>query len=240
MLEKTRGIVLHTVKYGDSSLIVTLLTEMLGRQSFILNAARSSRSKNKAGLLQPLFLIDAEVYQKKGREIQRIKEFRIDPPFVSIPFDVAKTSQALLIAELLYKTVIEEGPNPELYEFIESSLIFFDIMEKGKSDFHIWFLSRLTRYLGIVPDTSNRDQGWLDMKQGSMIASEPPHPAYMNPRLTGFFVELINMRLQELQEFRILGEERNGLLTKILDYYRLHFGNAISLKSSSVLREVFH
>jgi len=239
MLEKTRGIVLHTVKYGEHSLIITLFTEKFGRQSYIVNAARSSRSKNRAGLLQPLFIVEAEVYQKKSREIQRIKEIRIVSPFTSIPFDVVKATQAILISEMLYKTIIEEEHNPSLFDFIESSLIYFDMMERGKSDFHIWFLARLTWYLGIVPDTVSQAEGWLDMKKGAIVVNEPPHPVYMTPGITASFSQLINMNIQDLQSFSISRAERNSLLARILEYYQLHFGPAISPKSSAILKEVF-
>ena len=203
MLDKTRGIILHTVKYGDNSLILTVYTEKFGRQPYIINGARNSRSKNKAGLLQHLFIVDLEVYQKKGRDLQRIKEIKISSPYTSIPFDVIKTTQAILISGILYKIILEEEQNPELFQFIESSLMFFDMMDSGKPDFHIWFLAHLTNYLGIAPNTSETYEGWLDMKKGLMVVSEPPHPEYMNPEISLLFKELVKLRIQDLPDFKI-------------------------------------
>jgi DNA repair protein RecO (recombination protein O) len=240
MLNKTRGIILHTVKYGDNSLILTVYTEKFGRQPYIINSARNSRSKNKAGLLQPLFIVDLEVYQKKGRDLQRIKEIKLSSPYTTIPFDVIKTTQVIFIAGILYKTIIEEEQNPELFHFIESSLMFFDMMHEGKSDFHIWFLSHLTNYLGIVPNTSEIYEGWLDMKKGTMVVSEPPHPGYMNQTISSLFKELLKLKIQDLPVFKTTRENRTQLLSKILEYYQIHFGNVVSLKSSEILKEVFH
>lgn len=239
MLDKTRGIILHTVKYGDSSLIMTVFTEKFGRQSFMINGARNSRSKNKAGLLQPLFIVDLEVYQKPGRDLQRIKEIKISFPYTSIPFDVIKTTQVIFIAGILNKTIIEEEQNPELFHFIESSLMFFDMMDSGKPDFHIWFLSHLTNYLGIVPNTSETYEGWLDMKKGLMVVSEPPHPEYMNPEISSLFKELVKLRIQDLPDFKTTRTNRAQLLSKILEYYQIHFGNVVNSKSSEILKEVF-
>ena len=60
MLATTEGIVLHLIKYRESSVITTIYTRDFGRQSYLINAARSKKSKNKASLLQPLFLVDLD------------------------------------------------------------------------------------------------------------------------------------------------------------------------------------
>jgi DNA repair protein RecO (recombination protein O) len=239
VLEKTRGIILHTVKYGDNSLILTVYTEKFGRQSFIVNSARSSRSRNKAGFLQPLFIVDLEIYLKKHRDLQRIKEIKLSSPFLSIPFDVVKTTQAMLIAEVLYKVIVEEEHNPEMFRFLESSLVFFDLMETGKADFHIWFLAHLTEYLGILPDISGMSNSWLDMRNGLLVASEPPHPYYMNPEVSSFFTQILGLSIRELPQLKISRTIRTQLLSKILEYYYLHFGNLKSLKSSDILKGIF-
>ncbi|MFL5786527.1 MAG: recombination protein O N-terminal domain-containing protein [Flavisolibacter sp.] len=36
MIHKTKGIVLRTVKYGETSLVVTMFTELLGLQYYIV------------------------------------------------------------------------------------------------------------------------------------------------------------------------------------------------------------
>lgn len=240
MLEKTRGIVFHSVKYGDNSLILTIYTEKFGRQSLIINAARNSKSKNRAGLLQPLFIVDMEIYQKKNREIQRIKEFRLASPYLSIPYDMVKTAQTLFISEILNKIIIEEEQNTALYHFLESSLLFFDLMDKGKSLFHIWFLSHLTGYLGIMPDTTGREREWFDMQMGTMVAGEPPHPAYMKPGISSLFRKVLETGIRDLSGFKAEQAEKIMLLDKILEYYTMHFNNLDGLKSPEILREVFH
>ena len=239
MLDKTRGIILHTVKYGENSLILTIYTEKSGRQSYIINAARNARSKNKAGLLQPLFIVDLETYEKKTREIQRIKEIKLSTPYLSIPFDVVKYTQAILLSEFLYKAIIEQEQNPDLFRFMEGSFLYFDLMNEGKQDFHIWFLSHLTSHLGIKPDIAGNSGGWLDMQKGTLTISEPPHPGYMNPEISALLGYVLNLKLENLHNLKISRSIRNVLLSKILEYYILHFGNLKSLKSSEILKAVF-
>src|SRR5665647_677979 len=108
MFHKTEGIVLHGLKYGDSGKIVTVYTEVFGRCSFILQGIHSKKSSNKANLLQPLFLLDMEIDHRQGRELQRAREICTNHPYQTVPYDIVKTSQAIFLAELLFKVLKEE------------------------------------------------------------------------------------------------------------------------------------
>lgn len=240
MLEKTRGIILHTVKYGDTSLILTVYTEKFGRQAFLINAVRNSKSKIKAGILQPLFIVDLEVYEKKTREVQRIREAKVAYPYISIPFDIIKTTQAIFLSEVLFRVLQEEESNQSLFHFLEGTLLFFDLMEKEKSLFYIWFLVHLTGYLGIVPDIQGVQEGWLDMQKGILVSSEPLHTQFMDRNTTMKLKQMLQIQLQDLEGFSLTREERQILVKNILEYYHLHFNNMVNLKSLEILREVFH
>ncbi len=67
-LQKTRGIVLHHIKYGDSSIIATVYTETLGRKAFMVSGVHSRKSKLKQALFQPLSLLDMEVWRTFQRK----------------------------------------------------------------------------------------------------------------------------------------------------------------------------
>jgi DNA repair protein RecO (recombination protein O) len=240
MLVTTEGIVLHFIKYGESSVIATIYTRDFGRQSYMINAVRSKKAKNKPGLLQPLFIVDMVAYQKQNRDIQRIKEIKNSYVFQNIPFEIVKSSIALFIAEILYKSVSEHESYPEMYDFIKNSLLYFDLMEEGASNFHLWFLLRLTEYLGFLPDTSQVGfQGWFDMKKGIVRPFEPSHPFYANKDVTAQLTELNLLKINDLDKFQIKREMRESLISVLIEYYHLHFDNLGEIKSLNVLREVF-
>ena len=146
MIQKSRAIVLHHLKYSETSIIVTLYTELFGRQSYIINGIRSSKSKSKTGLLQALFLLDIEAYHKVGRDVQRMKEFKLAEVYQSIPFDISTSTISLFIAELLSKVLRNEEPDPSVFDFIYDSLLYLDSMESGASNFHLWFLIKMLGY----------------------------------------------------------------------------------------------
>ena len=240
MLVTTEGIVLHFIKYGESSIIATIYTREFGRQSFLINAARSKKSKNKASLLQPLFLVDLVTYQKQTREIQRIKELKSHQTYQNIPFEVAKSTQAIFLAEMLYKTIGEQESFPEMFDFIQHTLLYFDLMEAGSANFHLWFLLRLTEYLGFLPDTSPKGfEGWLDLQKGEVVPFEPSHPHFVNKEATVYLQKLASLKLSELGSLKISRNMRDYLLLKMADYYQLHFDNLGKIKSLDVLKQVF-
>ena len=240
MLITTEGIVLHFIKYGESSVIATIYTRDFGRQSYLVNAARSKKSQNKASLLQPLFLVDMVAYQKQTRELHRIKELKSNQVYQNIPFNITKSSLVIFLSEVLYKSINEQESYPEMYDFIKNSLLYFDLMETGSSNFHLWFLFRLTEYLGFLPETNRVGfQGWFDMKIGAVVHFQPSHPFYANKDVTEYLMTLSSLKIHEISEFVISRSMRDTLITVLVDYYQLHFDDLGEIKSLNVLREVF-
>ena len=240
MLASTEGIVLHSVKYGESSIITTIYTKAFGRQSYIISAARSKKSKNKAGILQPLFLVDLVAYQKETREIQRVKELKNNPAYQSIPFDIVKTAQVIFLAEILNKTLREEESSPKFFEFLKNALLYFDLMEEKINGFHLFLLFRLTEYLGFLPDAQQDSfEGWFDLKKGEVVPFEPSHPFFANKEATGYLRDLAALKIADLSQWKIPGRIRDHLLLKLIEYYRIHFQGFGEVKSLKILKEVF-
>jgi DNA repair protein RecO (recombination protein O) len=127
-LHKTKGIVLKTVKYGETSLIATVYTELFGIQSYLVNGVRSSSRKGpgKANLFQPAAILDLLVYHNDLKNLQRIREFSWAVLYVHILSNILKNAVALYMVELLQKTLKQPEPNPDLFYFIEDSFLHLD------------------------------------------------------------------------------------------------------------------
>jgi DNA repair protein RecO (recombination protein O) len=240
MLSTTKGIILHFIKFGETSVIATIYTERFGRQSYMVNSAFGKNAKNKASLLQPMFLLEMVVYHKQTREVQRLKEFKTYTAFQTIPFNVNKSAQTIFIAEVLFKLLREEESNPELYHFIETSILYLDQMKEGVNNFHLFFLAKLTSFLGIYPNIdSEENSSWLDMKKGTSTTTEPAHSMFMDKEQTDVFNQLVNLNIDDLPRFCLNRPLRKSLLAKMVDYYREHFESMGEIKSLPVLNEVF-
>src|SRR6478609_1623235 len=148
MLHKTRGIVFRFTKYGDTSIIVTVFTELFGLQTYIVNSVRSKSARGKIALFQPLTLLDLVVYYKENASIKRIKEFKCLHQYQTLSSDIRKSSLAMFINEMLNKAVKDESHAREIFEFLLNALILLDHQETALENFHLIFLIKLSRFLG--------------------------------------------------------------------------------------------
>ncbi|MEK7198820.1 MAG: DNA repair protein RecO, partial [Bacteroidota bacterium] len=120
MVHKTKGIVLRTVKYGDTSIITTVYTELFGIQSYIVKGVRQSTktSAGKANFFQPSAMLDMEVYHNELKQLQFIKEYQWGYLYENVLFDVVKNAVASFVIELLQHSLQQPEANPELFYLI--------------------------------------------------------------------------------------------------------------------------
>lgn len=241
MLVKTSGIVLHQIKYSDTSIIAQIYTEYAGRQSFLIQGVRSKSAANKVNLLQPLYILEMEVYHRSGREMQKVKEIKSKIVFKSLPYNPLKTAIALFLTELLYKVLREQEANPNLFSFLENSIEMLDLMEKDFSNFHLEFMMQLSRHLGFYPNNNFDGQKEIfDLQNGYFAEIPPIHPYYLSKELSKMLSELLSSGYNGGQSAKIDNVMRSKLLDKILLYYSLHMTGLDKFHSLDVFREVFH
>lgn len=240
MLDKTRAIVLHSTKYSDTSVIVQLYTERFGRLSLMQTVSRGRKAQARASLLQPLFLLDVDIYYRSKREIQRGKEINLESTFRSIPYDAVKSSLALFMAEVLFKTLREEESNQSLFDFLYHSILILDTQEGAMGNFHLCFLVQLSRYLGFLPSNNySAENKYFDVLAGSFCPFQPRHVHYFSPVVSEKFSQLLSLSLVDAGRVELSKPLRNELLEGILEYYQIHVDGMGTLKSLAVLKEVF-
>ena len=237
---KTKGIVLHHLKYSDSSIIATIYTNTHGRIPFLLQGARKHKARTKANLFQPLFLVDIEMIYKNNRQLQKIKEANNACPFQSIPYDFRKRTIALFLGEILYKTLQEEESNPYLFDFIYNHIKILDLKESGISHFHIYFLIQLTKHLGFFPqnnfDQSNR---LFDLKKGKFVPLNPPHKLFLAEEESRYFKQFLSYSNNQNENINIPKKIKQKLLESILNFYQIHNPGVSNIKSYEILKEIF-
>ena len=164
---KGRGIVLHTLKYGDSSMVVYLLTDVGGRRTYMVQGVRSRSGRgSKLALFQPMFPVEFEGLESSRQQMDRFKEVRAGFVLQSIPFDVRKSTMALFMAETLYRLVRESEPDAAFFDFVWGSAEALDAMRDGVANFHLWFLAHLSRLLGYAPGNEYLSGCWFDICEG--------------------------------------------------------------------------
>lgn len=238
MLHKSRGIILRSTPYSESSLVVHIFTEKFGIQSYLIQGVRKNKSKIRTSMLQPLHLLQMVVYHKENNGLQRISELRNEPILNSISMDVVKTSLSLFICELLYQTLKEQPADEELFEFIFKAIELLDISEESVANFHLWFMLRYTKYLGFFPQILSKNHTFFDMKNARFVDSIPEHPIFMNEVCSQLMLQLMQSNFTEIQNIKLSTENRKQLLMDLIRYYEWHLPGFKGLKSHHVLEEV--
>jgi len=236
MLHPTKGIVFHSIKYSETSIIVKIYTELFGIQSYLIKGIRNPGSKLKPGIFQPMTLLDLVVYHKVKQSLQSVKEVHLSQPFRTIPFDIRKSSVALFINELAYKAIREEESNPELFDFLWQTCLQLDETEESVAFFPIRFAIRLMQNLGISPQQNHSSRFPLfNMRDGLFQASAPNHPQYLDEEKSKQFADI----LAADPASRIPHPaSRDQLLEIILVYYQLHLPGFTGVQSHHILHDV--
>ena len=241
MNRKTRGIVLHTTRYGESSLIVHSYTESNGRQSFMVKGVRKSRKNNRSNLFQPLFILDFEVYHKDTRDIQLVKEVSRSIPLISIPYDITKSTQAIFMAEILYRVIREEEPNPMLSHFLISTIQYLDALVEASPDFHIVFMFQLCKYLGFYPRKNERtEERYFDLASGRFKPVFTDPDIQLSQAESALWKSFMLSDFQQIREMGMNSAQRKKVLDHLVRYYRLHVEGMGAIRSLEVLHEFFH
>lgn len=238
---KARGIVLHSLKYGESGMVVYMLTDVGGRRTYMVQGVRPSSGRgSKLALFQPMFPLEFEGLESAKAEMHRFREVRNAYPMQSMPFDVRKSTIALFMAEVLYRLVRETEPNEPLFDFVWGSVGALDAMHEGVANFHLWFLANLSRLLGFSPGNSYSEGSWFDIAEGGFTLL-PPRIATLalskdNARILN---DLLECDVRYLSEIGLNRTQRVDFLNAMLVYYGYHLDAIHAVQSVKILREVF-
>lgn len=240
MLQKTRAVVLHAIKYNDSSLIVHVYSELHGRMAAWVRIPKSHKSKIKNVLFQPLMVLDLEVDWSIKNGMHTIREARPTIVLQSIPYHPIKSSIALFLAEFLSKVLMEEAENKPLFAYLIASIEWLDHAERPAANFHLVFLMRLALFLGLFPNLENYKEGaWFDLQNGEFVTDMPLHKQCVKPLEASRIGTLVRMNYDNMHLFALSRLDRGQILDVLLNYYAIHITGTADLKSLSILKELF-
>jgi DNA repair protein RecO (recombination protein O) len=241
MTHKTKGIVLRTINYGETSVITSVYTELFGVQSYIVKGVRQSTKKgqSKQMYFQPAAMLEMEVYHNQLKNLQFIKEYRWSYLYQKVLFDVVRTAVAQFMIELFQHAIKQPEANPELFYLLEGSLIQADkASDTIAANLPLYFILHLATELGFqLQGIYSEDTPSLDLKENAFV------PAMQMDVVSGFTAEAIS-RIQHIQFYNDLENiklnrfARREILEVLLQYISSHLTDQRELKSLPVLQEV--
>jgi len=244
MLHNTRGIVLRSVKYGDTSLISTIFTELYGVQSYMVQGVRSAKAKNhKAGLLQISTLLELVVYHNPQKKLQRIREFRPAHIYSTLQEEVIKNSVALFSAELLLKLLPENAIMPELFSFSFDYFVQLDMQSTPDvANFPLWFIIQCSRILGYPVGGSYSDATpHLNLQEGAFTQQPPGVRPFVQDDDAQTLSKLLDINsYDELKNVAMNAAMRYRLLDWYVEFLQRHTQHLGAIKSLTVLQAILH
>lgn len=235
----TKAIVLSSLKYGDTSLIVKAFTASDGLKSYLLKGVMGSKKgKLKPGYFQPLMQLEIVANHKNRGTLESIREVKVAMPYKSLHTDIVKNSIVLFLAEMLGNSIHEEEQDESLFNYLEYALLWLD-EHRANPNFHLLFLLNLTKYLGFYPDTSFQNLPFFDLQEGSFSKTPSLNPLIQN-EILGNFKQFLGTNFEALQTIQLTKSNRRELLKMVILYYRLHVHGFREPKSLAVLNSVFN
>lgn len=244
MLQKTNGIVLRSIKYGDSSLITTLLTSVYGIQTYIVQGVRSTKARqNRAGSFQPGMLLELVVYQQPQKNMQRIREFQPAYIYGTLQESVVKNSIVLFSVELLLRLLPEHAPIPSLFDFAFSYFVDLDKMPvESVANLPLFFIVHCSRSLGYelkgnysaaTPYLNLQEGGFTDHAPAAIPLTNDEDAAALNAFLNSEDYEVLKKtEMNAAMRFRLI-----DWYVAFLKQHTQHMGN---MRSLPVLQTILH
>lgn len=238
-METTKGLVIKTLKYGDTSAILRVYTEDYGTKSFLQKGYFNSKKKALRSLQFPFAM--AEFSFKTNKKSDLILPTQIVPihAFSQLFQHPIKMMMLQFLAEIYHMVLKEEEANSRLFAFMVDQLQLFNHKDSHYADFHLVFLIELTRYLGFAPNTTHIDYQFFDMQEGNFIQDKNA-TFLLNQAETKLWKQLIlaDFTIDSKNQFN--QAERNALTLNLLNYYRLHIPNFKEPQSLEIIKEVFN
>ncbi len=233
MENKTRGIVIRTIKYGESSAICNILTEQYGLIGFHIPGVYKNKGKVKMSYLQPLNTVELSLNYKKNSNLQRI----LDITCHSYPELKSFSQQAFyqVFCELVQQTIKENELNKNLFEYLHQEAI-----PSLNTEIHFWQLPftmlNVLHHYGCSPNCdSYTDDAYLDLQNGTFIETLLPLKSIAEKDSSAVIFQILTQGISHLPKDKNL---RLKVIEELLRYFQYHVSENFELRSRSILSEV--
>jgi DNA repair protein RecO (recombination protein O) len=236
MLAKTKAIVLKNTNYSESSVISKMYTREFGLRTYMINGVRKGKSAIRPSMIQPLSLVQLDVYEKPNASINRIKELKNIPILHNIHADMLKKTIALFLIEILNYSLEEELCELELFDFVEGEILNLE-NEEVIATFPIEFLLSFSHFLGFQPQGRFSDSTpYFNLHEGIFVPLQDERCTDLN------ISKAISGLLSQSNEPKgmLPAKTRRECLNAVLMYYQTHIARSKQIKSVDILTELLN
>ncbi len=235
---QTKAIILSTVKYNESDVIIKAFTRKNGFTSYFIKNffGKQKNKKLKKAYFQPGALLELITTDKNNGELEYIKDAQIYYHYKNLHFDYNKLNISTFLREILIESLKNEQNDGDIFNFIESEFIKLD-EENFHPDFHIIFILNLTKYLGFFPDYQSHGK-YFDLHNG-IFTSQKPSAHYLTPTETLILKDYLGMIFDTNNRIYREPVNRKKIIDILMSYYQLHIVRFNIPKSIEILHQIY-
>ena len=228
-IAKTEAFVLKTLKYGETSKIVTLFTKDFGKLNAIVKGARNFKSK-LCGTLESMNYISVVIYIKDNRELQLVSKAEYIKSFGNILNNFKKLEAAYRIIEILNRSVVNNDVNRILFDLLLKTFSVLNFAENNFAIFVLNFQIELVKIMGISPDFTELNSN----NETFFINNE----FYVNKSLISSLLLIESSNIDKLEVMLIDQEIINNLINTYERFLTKHTLGTKFYKSTKVFHEL--
>lgn len=248
-LVKAEGLVVRSMKMGETSKLVTLFTRELGLLKVIAKGSRSSKSRIGAAL-EPLTVSRIVYYQKENRELQFLSQADIVEFFPNLPADLEKWGYANACAELVSRSQTGADVIPKLYPILLNTIRAMNAPAAEACVCFWGFQMKLLGIFGVAPNlrrclncntANSAAQIHFDVARGGFVCNNcaPPFEAQ---QLSGETLRLLadfqSLPAEKLSRYQISSIARREIEKFFLSYFSFHLEEIASLTALKFLHKI--
>ncbi|MFW5972560.1 MAG: DNA repair protein RecO [Bacteroidota bacterium] len=244
MIVRSDAIVLKSIPYGETSLIVTLFTRTYGKTTVIAKGARVPGSRFGASL-QMLSYSQVVFYHKAGRGVHTLSESSIAEPLLKLHRDMRHLGVAVRSVELVASLLHEEEENPLLFNLLVQVLHYLNEPLRFPENVLSYFQLRTAGALGFAPRIDREavvavgeEGARISLASGAIVPNSAEASRRISRSAVRAFAVFARADLDVVIRMELRPEVRREVDALIEDFMRYHVEDAYPTRSSRVLGQL--
>lgn len=254
MIVSTNAIVLRSMKYGETSKIVTVYSWKYGKMKLIAKGARSAKSKFGASL-EPMTHSSIVLYRKEHRDLHLLSKAEIAEPLLKLSNESEKLAIGLAIVELVNMVMHDEEENQPMFSLLAESLQAANDASRNVLNVFLAFEIRMCRLFGYgldlrrclvcgrnVAEDPAVERAYLMLARGSLVCSDC-HARFnasgvkVSKGIVRTLIYLTTAALSSVTALTLPRTMQNEILAVLSTYVKYHIEGVRTLKSLSLFTD---
>lgn len=245
MVTKTEAVVLRTVDYSESSLIVTLFTRKHGVIAVIAKGAKRPKSKF-AAVMVPGQVLEVVVYVKPTRNVQTLSEASPMLKLDQLRIDLDKMAIATITLELINQVLHENEVNEPLFAFLVKFLRWVNSYGTPSKKIFPYVQLRVMEHIGIGLQLAEdidyeTSEGYMNIESGTLSSNAVGSQSIKltTPQFV-FLKKSLHSRKQSVFEIDFKKNELSELIEYLDKYIRYHIEGVKPRKSDKIFDKILN